>query len=102
MMTSKLPSGAVPHIVDPVADDHLRARVVPGIAGDAGQEFLGEPDHLAVDLDHHRARDGAVLQHAPQHAAVAGADDEHVARRAMRQQRHMRQHFLVDELIAPR
>ena len=41
-----------------------------------------------------------MLQHPPQHAAVAGADDQHVRRGAMRQQRHMGQHLLVDELVA--
>ena len=33
-------------------------------------------------------------------AAVAGADDQHAVGRAVRQQRHMRQHLLVDELVA--
>ena len=39
-------------------------------------------------------------QHAAQHAAIAGADDEHPARVAMFQQRNMAQHLLVDELVA--
>ena len=67
-----------------------------------GRMLLGQADHLAVDLDHHRALDAAVLQHPAQHAAIAGADDQHALGRAMRQQRHMRQHLLVDELVAPR
>ena len=90
------------HIIDAVADDHLGARIVPGIAADRRQELLRQPDHLAVDFHHHRAPHAAMLQHAPQHAAIAGADDQHVLRRAVRQQRHVRQHLLVDELVAPR
>ena len=87
------------HIVDPVADDHVRPRVGPGIAADRGQEFLAQADDFAVDLHHHRAGDVAVLQHPAQHAAVASADDQHPVGIAMCEQRHMGQHFLVDELI---
>ena len=102
MITSKDGVRRALHVVDAVADDHLGARIGPGVAGDSRQELLGEADHLAVDLHHHRALDAAMLQHAAQHAAVAGADDQHRSRRAVRQQRHMRQHFLIDELVAPR
>ena len=38
-------------------------------------------------------------QHPTQHAAIAGPDDQHICRRAVRQQRHMGQHFLIHELI---
>ena len=100
MIASKDASGGRLHVVDPVADDHLGARIAPGLARDIRHELLREPDHLAVDLDHHRALDVAVLQHAPQHAAIARADDEHAPRIAMGEQRHMRQHLLVDELVA--
>ena len=86
-------------MVDAVADDHLCARVGPGVAADAGQVFLGEPDHLAVDLHHRRVLDSAVLQHAFEHAAIAGADDQHAPGRAVGQQRHMGEHFLIDELV---
>ena len=34
-----------------------------------------------------------------QHAAVAAADDQHFLRRAVRQQRHVGQHFVIDELV---
>ena len=76
------------------------ARVVPGVAGDVGQEFLRQADHLAVDFHHHRALHAFVLQDAAQHAAVAGADDQDIGGLAMRQQRHMGQHLLIYELIA--
>src|SRR3712207_7604199 len=46
-----------------VADDHLRPGVGPGLTGDARHEFPGQADHLAIDLDHHRALDAPVLQH---------------------------------------
>ena len=90
------------HVIDAVTDDDLCPLVGPGIAGDRRQEFLRQPDHLAVDLHHHGTLHIAVLQHPPQHAAVAGADDQHILRRTVRQQRHMGQHLLIDELIAPR
>src|SRR4029078_10837582 len=59
-------------------------------------------DHLAVDLHHHRAPHDPVLEDAPQHATVAGADNEYAVGGAVCQQRHVGQHLLIDELVALR
>ena len=63
------------------------------------QKLAREADHLAVDLNHRDALDITMLQHPAQHAAIAGADNQDVAHVAMRQQRHMGDHFLVDEFV---
>ena len=55
-----------------------------------GLVLLRQPNDLAIDLNHHRAFDGFMPQHPPQHAAITGADDEHILRRTMRQQRYVR------------
>src|SRR3546814_3900135 len=41
-----------------------------------------------------------MLQRLLQRAAVAAADDQHEAHRAMRQDRHMDEHLVVEELVA--
>ena len=89
----------VEHVVDGVAHHHLGARVRPGVAADAGQVRLGERDHLLVDLHQHRPPHAPVLQHAAEDAAVAAADDQHALGGAVVQQRNMRHHLLVDELV---
>ena len=92
--------GRLRHVGDAVADDDAGAGVVPRVASERRQVGAGETNDLAVDLDHHRALNGAMLQHAAQHAAIAGADDQHPSRFAMRQQRYVRDHLLVDELVS--
>ena len=62
--------------------------------------LLGEFDHRWVDLDLGEALDGLVLEHLLGDAAIAAADDQHVARIAVREQRHVRHHLLVDEFVA--
>ena len=60
---------------------------------------LGELDHFGIDLDLGEALDRFVLEHLLGDAAIAAADDEHLARLAMGEQRHMRHHFLIDEFV---
>ncbi len=86
--------------VDPVGDHQLGARVLEGRAADRAQVPLGEIDHAGVDLDHGGPLDGTVLEHLLQHAAVAAADDQHLARRAVGQDRHVGHHLVIDELVA--
>ena len=100
MMTSKEASAGTRGIVDAVADDDLGAWIVPGSGSNVGQELLGEPDDFAVDLHHDGLLDIAMLQHAAQHATVAGADDQYAPGVAVRQERHVREHFLIDEFVA--
>jgi hypothetical protein len=39
-------------------------------------------------------------QRLARHAAIAAADDQHPLRRAMGEDRHMRHHLVIDELVA--
>jgi len=92
--------GCHAHIINAIADNHLSAWIGPGIATDAGQEFLGKPHHFAVNFHHHGFFHATMLQHALQHTAIAGANDQYALRRAMGQDGHMGDHFLIDEFIA--
>jgi hypothetical protein len=53
-----------------------------------------------VDLDLHDALQRLVLQDFLGDAAVAAADDQHVLRLAVRQDRHVGHHLVIDELVA--
>ncbi len=61
--------------------------------------LLGELDHRGVDLDLGEALDRLVLEHLLGDAAVAAADDQHLARLAVGEDRHVRHHLVVDELV---
>ena len=88
------------HIINAIANDHRGARIIPGIATDGRQEFLGKPHHFAINFHHHGFFDAAMLKHALENAAIARADDQHALGRAMGQDGHMGDHFLIDEFIA--
>ena len=66
----------------------------------SGKVLLGELDHRGIDLDLREALDRLVLEHLLGNAAVAAADDQHLPRLAVREDRHVRHHLLVDELVA--
>ncbi len=68
--------------------------------GEFREMLLGELDHRRIDLDLGEALDRLVLEHFLGDAAIAAADDQHVARVAMGEQRHVRHHLLVDEFVA--
>ena len=53
---------------------------------------------MGVELDQDHRLDG-VLQHLPQGAAVAAADDQHPLYLAVRQERHVGDHLVVDVLV---
>jgi hypothetical protein len=91
--------GASPYEVDPVGDHQIGPRILEGRAADAPQVLLGEFHHAGVDLDHGDLLDRGVLQHLLQHAAVAAADDQHLANRAMGQDGKVGEHLVVDELV---
>ena len=61
--------------------------------------LLGKFDHRGVDLDLRQALDRLVLEHFLGDAAIAAAHDQHFPGVAMRQDRHMRHHLVVDELV---
>ncbi len=64
-----------------------------------GQIFLAHLDHGRIDLDHGDMFDAHVLGDFTQHAAVATADDQHTLGCTVRQNRHMGEHFVVDEFV---
>ena len=88
------------HIINAITDDYLGARVAPRIAANGWQEFLGKPHHFAINFHHHGFFDAAMLKHAFQNAAIARANDQNALGRAMGQNGHMGDHFLIDEFIA--
>ncbi len=60
---------------------------------------MAELDHRWIDLDLGEALDRLVLEHFLGDAAIAAADDQHLACVAVGEQRHVRHHLLVDELV---
>ena len=61
--------------------------------------LLGELDNRVVDLDLHGRFDAVVLEYFFQHPTVAAPDDQDIAGTPMRQNRRVREHFMVDEFI---
>ena len=58
------------------------------------------PRVALVDLDLHGLLHDVVAQHLAQRAAVAAADDDHAARRGVREQRRVRHHLVIQEIVA--
>ena len=83
-----------------IVKDQPGAQVVEGAPTDAGQMPSRELDHAGIELDHGGAGDASVLQHLFQGAAVAAADDQDIARRAVGHERDVRDHLVIDELVA--
>ncbi len=61
--------------------------------------LAAEIDHALVDLAQRDLLELGMPQAFPEHAAVAAAHDQGFARLAMGEQRHMRHHLVVDELV---
>src|SRR5262249_24391990 len=87
------------HVFHAVGDDEVEAVVREHRLSEFREVFLGELDHRGVDLDLSEALDGLVLEHLLRDAAVAAADDQHLLRTPVRQDRHVSHHLVVDELI---
>src|SRR5499427_959341 len=87
------------HVFHAVGDDEVEAVVREHRLGEFREVLLGELDHRGVDLDLSEALDRLVLEHFLRDAAVAAADDQHLLRTAVRQDRHVSHHLVVDELI---
>ena len=92
--------GCHTHIINAIADDDLGAWIIPGIAANGRQEFLCKPHHFAINFHHDGFFDAAMLKYALQHATITRADDQHALGRAMGQDGHMGDHFLINEFIA--
>ncbi len=64
--------------------------------------LAAEIDHAAIDLAQRHALELRMPQRLAQDSAVAAADDERVPRPPMGEQRHMRHHLVIDELVLRR
>ena len=64
-----------------------------------GQVLLRHVDHRLVDFHLGDVLHAGMAAYLAQNAAVAAADDQHAARGAMGEDRHVGQHLVVDELI---
>ena len=93
------PLARLAHIAGAIGDDHPAARILEGACRDLREMRAAHVDHGGVDLAQHRLLDRAMAQHLAQHAPIAAANDEHPARRAMGEERHMRHHLVIDELV---
>src|SRR5262249_22865072 len=87
------------HVFHAVGDDEIKAVVREHRLGEFREVLLGELDHRGVDLDLSETLNRLMLEHLLRDAAVAAADDQHLLRMAVRQDRHMGHHLVVDELI---
>ena len=63
------------------------------------QKRFAHIHHSAINLDHGDVLNTTVLGHFTQHAAIAAANDQYTLDGAVRQNRHMGQHLVIDELI---
>ena len=86
-------------VFDAVIDHEIEALVLEHRSGEFGEMLLGEFDHRGVDLDLRDALDRFVLEHFLGDAAIAAADDQHFLGVAVRQDRHVRHHLVIDELV---
>ena len=86
------------HELHAVLEAQLRPLVAVGLA-QLGEILFGKARHLLVDIDLHGAGHFAVAQHFPQGAAVAAADDQHVARCRVAEQRRVGHHLVVEKVI---
>ena len=81
--------------------DDLDARILKGLCG-VGEEFAaGFDDHL-VRLDHVDFLDFRVVRIFARNTAIAAADNEHPAHIRMHRHGHMRDHFVINELVGIR
>ena len=82
-----------------VGKHQLDARIVKGAGRELRQMLGAQIDHRAVQF-HHRHPVHRVAETASKRTAVAAADDQHALCPAMGQQRNVRDHLMVDELVS--
>jgi hypothetical protein len=87
------------HELGAVADDQARARIVVGTVADRGQPLDRGVDDALVQF-HLDGRLDGMLQHLAQDAAVAAPDHEDALGVPVGEQRHVRHHLVIDELVA--
>ncbi len=83
----------------PVVKLELGARVIVALA-QLGEEAFSQTGHFLIDLDLGAMLDLGMSQHFFQRAAVAAADDQHPLWCGMREQCRVRQHLVVEEVVA--
>ena len=93
------PSVGPGDIFGAVVDHGFEAFIGKDRPGEFRKVLLGELNDGGVNLDLSKSPDRLMLEYLLGDAAIAAADDEHVLGLTMGEQRHMRHHFLVDELV---
>ena len=64
-----------------------------------GQQRLAKLHYGFIDLDHGDLLDAAMLADLAQDAAIAAANDQHAPGQAMREDRHVSEHLVIDEFV---
>lgn len=63
-----------------VSDDELHAGVLEGALVDGGEPLLSNVNDSAIDLDHHAALNGLVLEDFLNETSVSATNDQHTFR----------------------
>src|SRR6185312_14594496 len=82
-----------------IAEHHRQAGVRKCSSRDAGEVLLRYLDDLGVEFDQGHGVD-RVLDHLPERAAVAAADDQNISCVSVRDHRHMGDHLMVDMAVS--
>ena len=94
----KTPLGAG-RVVHPIVDDEIKARVADDRTSEFREVFLRELDHRGIDLDLGHPLDRVVLEYFLRDPAIAASDDQYLSGAAVGDDRHVRHHLVIDELV---
>lgn len=86
--------------IDAIVDNQIKPRIVIAAGIVVGQILAAERHHTGVDFHHGDGFDILMTRDFTQHRAVAAADNQHVLRVAVGQQRDVGHHFVIDKLVA--
>src|SRR5690606_17116159 len=86
--------------IDAVVDNQLKARIVIATGIMVRQILTTERNHTGIDFHHSDGFEGLMTGDFTQHGTVAAADNQHMFRVAVGQQRDVGHHLVIDKLIA--
>jgi hypothetical protein len=86
--------------VNAIVNHQIKARIVIATGIVVGQVLAAERDDARIDFHHGDGFNGLMAGHFTQHCAVAAADNQNVLRVAVRQQRNVGHHLVIDKLVA--